>query len=142
MNMLVGVLCQVISDVSAEAEVERTTEEMDTKLDNFMDAMDTKLDGFTVAELDCMIQEPEQLVELLKLGINFETFKHNLRLFVGRELDGISRDDFKQLTVQCAGQRPVTLKDMLDNRHIILMEVFRIESVVENLAAAAGVAKA
>jgi len=135
LNMLIGILCQVISDVTNEAQEEQTMYDLDMQVDCITAALDDNNDGrFSLSELEQMITSPEDFLALAKLGVDYVALVNHLRLFLADGTDDISWDDFKTLIMQCVGSRSLTVKDLMEHRHYMSLELSRIESRVNRLA--------
>merc|ERR1719433_2139773 len=74
MNMLIGILCTVVSGAYDEAQGENWQTELEAKADLTMERLNVQKTGrFSLMELDRIIQNPGDFWELHNLGVDLVT---------------------------------------------------------------------
>lgn len=108
MNMIIGLLCEVVSTVSAEeteaAEIARMTE----KLHDAIAAVDTDFDGIvSPAEVSCLLSNKDAVQALSRVGIDVVALVQELDVLV--DTDGLPFDDFVEVVLQFRSAQAATV---------------------------------
>lgn len=108
MNMIIGLLCDVVSTVSAEeleaADIARMTE----KLYDAIAAVDTDFDGIvSPAEVSCMLSNKSVVEALSRVGIDVVALVQELDILV--DSDGLPFDDFVEVVLKFRSAQAATI---------------------------------
>ncbi|CAE6973476.1 Scn11a [Symbiodinium natans] len=124
MNMLIGVLCEVVGVVAQIEEERAFHDEAQSYIANFVDVLD--MDGdhklSKVEFLQLMERDPDLLRGLQAFGIDVVAFCDNaIALF--SDTDNMEVGDFVELVTQFRSQKQTTVKDLVDMRKFISMQL-------------------
>eukprot|EP00931_Biecheleriopsis_adriatica_P067235 TRINITY_DN41405_c0_g1_i1.p1 TRINITY_DN41405_c0_g1~~TRINITY_DN41405_c0_g1_i1.p1 ORF type:complete len:630 (-),score=123.02 TRINITY_DN41405_c0_g1_i1:20-1861(-) len=126
LNMLVGMLCEV---VSAAAEYEKEAIAL-KELEYAIELLDT--DGscsIASDELDDLLNTPSMIRKLDELGIDVSAFMEFAH-FVFEDRPELTLTDFAAMMVQFRGTKQATVKDIVDLRKYVTMEVSHLEKLL------------
>merc|ERR1719506_837178 len=119
MNMLVGILCDVVSHISADSKEEEFSKEVDKQIHRLANILDTDGDGLiSKEEFDTMMDDAETAHSLNSLGVDIVGLAHFAR-FIFEQCSDISYPDFAMLVGHFRGSKTVSLKDIMDMRRYI-----------------------
>eukprot|EP00928_Gymnodinium_smaydae_P029819 TRINITY_DN22351_c0_g6_i1.p1 TRINITY_DN22351_c0_g6~~TRINITY_DN22351_c0_g6_i1.p1 ORF type:complete len:642 (+),score=87.52 TRINITY_DN22351_c0_g6_i1:97-2022(+) len=125
LNMLIGILCEVVSgtaeaekEVAALLDLKREVERLDA---DGSDSVDKE-------ESNEILQNPCVMKKLDDLGVDVSAFVEFAQ-FVFDECPEMSRSDFIEMLVQFRGTKTATVKDIVDLRKYVAMEVNHLEDV-------------
>jgi len=132
MNMLIGVLVQVVGVVaSVESETNQMTQVKRLLLDSDMGLSES--DVITSQDIAIVFSDDKIVDGLRELGVDTDDlFEYSKLAF--RDRDQIPLRDFWQLVVQHRGNATVKVKDLVLMRQFIYTEISTLASQVENLA--------
>lgn len=124
MNMLIGVLCEVVGVVAQIEEERAFHDEAQMYIANFVHVLD--IDGdqklSKVEFLQLMERDPDLLKGLQAFGIDVVAFCDNaIALF--SDNDTMEVGDFVELVTQFRSQKQTTVKDLVDMRKFISMQL-------------------
>jgi len=128
MNMLIGVLVNVVSVV---ALVER--EKMDvlfvkSYVSQILDSRKMEKAGFiNKAEFELLVQTPGLIKVLQKVGVDVVGLVDYID-FIFREDVALNLYTFTDLVMQLRGENHATVRDLVDMRKFLLEEFFRLEN--------------
>ncbi|CAK9074142.1 unnamed protein product, partial [Durusdinium trenchii] len=127
MNMLIGVLCEVVN-VVAQVEEERAFHDQAHQfIETFVRTLDMDGDWMLSRDefLEVMERDPQLMTGLNNMGIDVVAFCDNaIALFDDCERMEVS--DFVELVTQFRGQKQTTVKDLVDMRKFISMQLRRV----------------
>lgn len=127
MNMLIGILCDVVSEQSADAKEDAFMKEVDHQIQRLAGILDTDGDGgISEEEFGIMICDPEMTESLNSLGVDIVGAAHFARFIYG-QCDAISYDNFALLMGQFRGGKAATIKDVMDMRRYMTLEILGLE---------------
>lgn len=128
MNMLIGILCEVVAheaQLSKEKAFLMEVEKQVTRLAKDLD--DDGSGGISADEFERIIRDPSMITSLHEFGVDIVDVAHFAR-FVYEQTDEISLPDFGQMVGQFRGSKACTVKDIMDVRQYITMELLELES--------------
>merc|ERR1719379_917885 len=127
MNMLIGIVCEVLSNVAQEQQQSGFEAEVDSKIGGILEELD--------ADGSCSISRREflQLMEnamilrtLHELGVDIATFVEGAH-FSYMHCDEFSTDHFLDMAKQYRGNSGASIKDMVDIRKFVAQELLGVE---------------
>jgi len=132
LNMLIGVLCDVISNVR-QAELDNIhVQHLDYEINQLVQSMDMDNDGsISKDEWEKVMHTKEAVIALDAVGVDVASLS-GLQEFIFKDTDELSLSEFVQLIAQFRGSRVVTVKDLVDTHKFISMEIDALESVVKD----------
>lgn len=123
MNMLIGVLCEVVSRVSTEEADLKRFKELEHEIGNIVEALDEDESGtITKDEFEDLVHSEAGLMSLDRLGVDIPAFSEFCSLFFQKG-SHIALGDFCNLVVQFQGSKAATVKDVVDMRKFITMQL-------------------
>merc|ERR1712046_92339 len=140
MNMLIGILCEVVSAV-ADAEKEATAQQrLEEHVKDLAEILDTDDDRhISKAEFQKLLTDPDLTQKLQDCGVDVIAVA-DFASFVFREVDTISYQDFRHMIIQFRGAKVTTVKDLMDTRKHFALELSFFESRLnDQLSALQGV---
>jgi hypothetical protein len=133
MNMLIGILCDVVSSVSADAKEEAFIKEVDSQIARLAAALDVNNSGgISSDEFDIIIHDPLMTASFDELGVDIVSVAHFAR-FIYQQCEEIAYSDFGILVGQFRGTKNATVKDIMDMRRYLTMELLSFDARVEAL---------
>jgi len=116
MNMLIGVLCEVVSAVAATEKEEILANQVMDKMMHVVDSLDENRDRrISYAEFSKMIEKPEVIRCMQDVGVNPVALIDfaDLMFFEDTELLELSFDEFMEKVIDMRGTNTATVKDTL-----------------------------
>mmetsp|Transcript_954 Transcript_954/g.1919 ORF Transcript_954/g.1919 Transcript_954/m.1919 type:complete len:642 (+) Transcript_954:54-1979(+) len=116
MNMLIGVLCEVVSAVAATEKEEILANQVMEKMMKVVDTIDENGDRrISYAEFSKMIEKPEVIRCLQDVGVNPMALIDfaDLMFFEDQELLELSFEEFMEKVIDMRGSNTATVKDTL-----------------------------
>jgi len=116
MNMLIGVLCEVVSAVAATEKEEILANQVMEKMMHVVDSLDENRDRrISYAEFSNMIEKPEVIRCMQDVGVNPVALIDfaDLMFFEDTELLELSFDEFMEKVIDMRGTNTATVKDTL-----------------------------
>eukprot|EP00931_Biecheleriopsis_adriatica_P016880 TRINITY_DN12301_c0_g4_i1.p1 TRINITY_DN12301_c0_g4~~TRINITY_DN12301_c0_g4_i1.p1 ORF type:complete len:581 (-),score=86.36 TRINITY_DN12301_c0_g4_i1:72-1628(-) len=128
MNMLVGILCDVISKVSEEESEQSALEKLHNEITVIAGELDEDDSGCLCrAEFEVLMRRPEALRCLDNLGVDLVGFVDYVH-FVFPADDELALKDFCHMIGQFRGSNVATVKDIVDMRKYISRELVSLEA--------------
>jgi hypothetical protein len=114
MNMLIGVLCEVISAVAVEEKENMITEKVHEKFGNIVNELDNNQNGLlTLRELELILYNPEALDVLKGMNVDPEDLIDVADDFLCEKGSAeLTFDDFFEMILDLRGGLEATLKDV------------------------------
>jgi hypothetical protein len=138
LNMLIGVLCEVVSTVAACEREEMAADYVRSHLEGILAEGDE--DGNQLVsreEFEAMMMQDDTRNVLMHCGVDIIGLL-GLQEFIFRESDQISFGEFFAMVLQLRGGNPCTVKDIVDTRNFVHTEVAilseRIQEWLEEVA--------
>lgn len=129
MNMLVGVLCEVIGQVASTEKEEMLVAAVKKELREFLDELDTDIDGhITKEEFAQMLRSPVAIKSLTNLGVDVVALLDSAEFLfqsdeAGQKFDKVlDFDAFMGTLLQLRGQNRATVSDVMELRKFIHAE--------------------
>eukprot|EP00931_Biecheleriopsis_adriatica_P046132 TRINITY_DN26478_c0_g2_i1.p1 TRINITY_DN26478_c0_g2~~TRINITY_DN26478_c0_g2_i1.p1 ORF type:complete len:587 (-),score=106.44 TRINITY_DN26478_c0_g2_i1:365-2125(-) len=126
MNMLVGILVDMVSEITegekdtrAVAELEYEVEQLDTDGNRVL----------TRDEVGQIVQNPAVTKKLDELGVDVAAFAEFAE-FVFQDQEEMDTRDFVYMAIQFRGEKNTTVKDVVDLRKFVTMEVNQLETIL------------
>jgi len=123
MNMLIGILCDVVrcvADVEKDAAFSRQLDDQVTDLAKTLDT--TKSGTITKHEFDEVTRDPALARYLDELGVDIVGISDYAH-FIFSQCEELSYQDFLMMVSQFRGAKGVTVKDMMDMRQFMALEL-------------------
>jgi hypothetical protein len=127
MNMLVGILCDVVANVASDEKEESFVQRVETLVSQLMQDLDT--DGshtLSKEEFDVIILNQDMMHVLHDFGVDVVGIV-DFGSFLFQECDELSFSDFLNLVVQFRETKQSTIKDVMDLRKYIARELSCLE---------------
>lgn len=128
MNMLIGVLCEVVSGVAQDEKEDAFLKEVEMQVQSMVRRLDADGDqSVTIHEFDGVMDSSEIMHDLQDLGVDvvaFVDFAH----FVFRDKDELTVSEFLEMVLQFRGSKAATVKDVVDMRKFVSMELEHLEA--------------
>jgi len=139
MNMLIGVLCDVVSGVARDEKKDVLLKEIEMSIDGIIKSLDTDNDAMiSKEEFQELFQSPLLVQKLDDLGVDvlaFVDFAH----FVFNDCELVNFASFFKMLTQFHGDKAATVKDIVDVRKFVSMEFSVFMSQLERrLSSCAG----
>lgn len=127
MNMLVGVLVQVVTSVSAAEKEQMEARFLKVHMVKLLSRLDEDSDKhISIDEFDTLLEKPQALKALREVDVDVVGLVE-LRDFIFRDKDTLSFPDFLELILQLRGNNTATVKCIVDMRMFIMKELVRVE---------------
>eukprot|EP00931_Biecheleriopsis_adriatica_P004198 TRINITY_DN105902_c0_g1_i1.p1 TRINITY_DN105902_c0_g1~~TRINITY_DN105902_c0_g1_i1.p1 ORF type:complete len:606 (-),score=102.30 TRINITY_DN105902_c0_g1_i1:20-1837(-) len=134
MNMLIGILCEVVSIVSQVEKEEMLVKQVEKVLAELMDNIDT--DGsrsVSKGEFVMLVSEPTWVKAIDKLGVDvFGLIDLADWIFEANEALSFSR--FMEIILELRGSNSATVKDIVDLRKLLNDHQERLEVLLRSVA--------
>jgi len=127
MNMLIGVICEVVSVVAQVEKEEMAVEAMKYKIMSMLPQLDT--DGnqkISKPEFKRLLETPSAAHELQEVGVDVVALV-DFGDFIFKDREEVSFSLFIDTVLQLRGSNTATVKDMIDMRKFILRELASME---------------
>jgi len=131
MNMLIGILCQVVSDVAEAQAEEDFLKDVEFEVGHVLQTLDE--DGsksLTADEFEQLFESPAMIQSLQDLGVDIIAYVD----FVNNKFRKVQELPFSvilETVVQFRGSKGATVKDIVDMRKAVTMDLSRIESMIK-----------
>mmetsp|Transcript_154857 Transcript_154857/g.288746 ORF Transcript_154857/g.288746 Transcript_154857/m.288746 type:complete len:733 (-) Transcript_154857:167-2365(-) len=132
MNMLVGVIVQVVSIVSAVEKEQMVVNFVKIQLRQILKSsgiLAGSENNITKAEFESLLQKPEAARALHELGVDVVGLV-DFTDFIFKDDVQISFPTFMEMVLQLRGTNTATVKDIVDFRKFILSEMSRLEDKI------------
>jgi hypothetical protein len=127
MNMLIGILCDVVSSVAADSNDEAFAKEVESQLGRLAIKLDQDGSGtISKEEFDVLIHDPQMTSSFFDLGVDIVAVA-DFAKFIFEQCDEISYADFGKLVGHFRGTKVSTIKDVMDVRRYVTMELLSLE---------------
>jgi len=136
MNMLIGVLCDVVSTVANAEKENSSMQEIESHIKSIQNILDVENDGhdfvITKERLDQILHDQDMIMSLHNIGVDVGALTDYCS-FVFNELNfdecqGLNCKEFLQLVKQCSGDKAATVKDLNEMRKYISQEISGLEA--------------
>eukprot|EP00931_Biecheleriopsis_adriatica_P016878 TRINITY_DN12301_c0_g2_i1.p1 TRINITY_DN12301_c0_g2~~TRINITY_DN12301_c0_g2_i1.p1 ORF type:complete len:591 (-),score=102.82 TRINITY_DN12301_c0_g2_i1:218-1795(-) len=128
LNMLVGILCDVISKVTDQETDGSALEQLHHEIAEIAEKLDEDRNGYlSKEEFEGLMQRPEALRSLDNLGVDLVGFVDFVR-FVFPPKGELALTDFCHMIGQFRGSNVATVKDIVDMRKYISRELDSLEA--------------
>lgn len=128
MNMLIGILCDVVSNVAEEAKEEMMVKEVKKHVTRLASTLDSDGDGVLSAEeFEAIIKDPDLTEAFSEMGVDVVGFAYFAK-FLYEQCDELTFNDFGVLACQFQGRKPASVQDVMDMRRYVTMELLCLES--------------
>lgn len=117
LNMLIGVLCEVISKVASEEKEENLTITVSEKMGEVVRGLDKDIDGnISHTEFKCILEEKKILEALEEVEVDPETLVDFADMFFIRDGEPIelSFESFMEMVLDLRGSNNATVKDVMN----------------------------
>jgi len=132
MNMLIGILCDVVFTVSDNQKEENLEREICEKVEALAHELDANGDGAVSGEeFTEAMDRPEFLVKLSNFGVDVPALL-DFAYYVFQENEELSYANFHHMVVQFRGGKAATLKDIMDMRKQISIQLSTIVNLYED----------
>jgi len=135
LNMLVGMLVDVISRVSTEETEERNIEAMGNALQSMLRSADKNYDGLvSKAEFESILADPEAVRFLYRVGVDVHTLAGDAEIIFGTQgTSHLPFEEFKEEVLQFRGTQTATLGTIMATRRLLHMTLEQIAGKLEVL---------
>jgi hypothetical protein len=137
LNMLVGILCDVVSEVSDfEREemlllyVRETLEALLTKLGLDVSEDEGKKDSISRESFEDLLEKPEAIKVLHKVGVDVFALVDQTDFIFENDRKALNFGDFFAVIMKLRGSNTATVKDMVDMRKLINTEISRMNDTL------------
>lgn len=128
MNMLIGILCDVVAKVADESKEDAFEQEVSFHVNKMATALDTDGSGtLSRAELETIIRDPDLAQGFNSIGVDIIGLADFAR-FCFEQCDEMTYDEYTQLVYQFRGSKNATLKDLMALRRYLSMELVGLEA--------------
>jgi len=123
MNMLIGILCDVVATVAESEKEDALVSEMENTITGLAVSLDIRRrHSISKEEFDKIIEHPEMTLALNDLGIDVVGLM-DFAFFIFQECDELSYSDFQHMAFQFRRAKTATVKDVMDIRKQLSMQV-------------------
>lgn len=123
MNMLIGILCDVVSTVASVEKDEAFVRELDSQVMDLAYKLDKRCNGtITESEFVEVTRNPVLTQCLDDLGVDVVGIT-DYATFIFSQVEELSYQDFQLMVSQFRGAKGVTVKDMMDMRKYVALEL-------------------
>jgi len=127
MNMLMGIIVQVMQVVGAMENEAATTHKVKTKITEILRNMDKDSnDKLSEEEFQALLTTPETAIVIKDLGVD-PVGLVDFADFIYRDQSEISFPEFLDLLIQLRGANQATVKDIVDLRQFVTQELRKTE---------------
>lgn len=128
MNMLIGIMCDVCSDAAASAKEEAFAKEVEHQLSRMSTQIDADHSGtIDRAEFDLIIKDPQLAHSFTELNVDLVGIAQ-FGEFIYEITEELSYAEFAVLVGQFRGSKSATVKDLMDIRRYMSMELLSFEN--------------
>jgi hypothetical protein len=125
MNLLIGVLCEVVNVVACVEKESMTIGYVKETLLRMLDETGLDADGdnmISKQEFGVLIQHPEAIKALNEIGVDCIGLS-NFSDFIFKDGDDLSFGEFMEVVLQLRGSNMATVKDVIDLRKLLTEEM-------------------
>merc|ERR1719329_742746 len=138
LNMLIGVLCEVVTTVSTEETEEAFRADVEKKVTEIVMCLDS--DGsMTVSEVEfkAMVDDPVKMKSIKSFDIDVIAFVSYIHFILmdPDQPNEIALEDFIEIVIQLRGTNASTVKDLIEMRKFVTLELDGLEEQVFKAAA-------
>jgi len=132
MNMLIGVLCEVVSVVASMEKEEANVNFVRERLRNLMESLDVDGDGMlSKKEVEDLVMMPGASRVMNDVGVDVYAFCEIAEFYLFDRSEEIPFGDFVELVLKLRGNNNVCVRDLVFLRQFIAEELEVIPSAVE-----------
>lgn len=122
LNMLIGILCDVVATVADVEKEEAFVRDMEAKVEALAQSLDTEQTGcVTKDEFDQVIHRQDVLQNLSDMGVDVVGLV-DFASFVFHECEELSYNNFLHMVLKFRGAKTATVKDIMDMRKQLSMQ--------------------
>lgn len=137
MNMLIGVLCEMVSTITATEKEVRIVDFVTGKLEAILDTLDEDGDKrISRVEFAKILQIPEAVLALDEVGVDpvgIMDFADFIFDDANVEEDGLAFQEFMDVILKLRGSNTATVKDVVDLRRFILASLEHLQFSLLNV---------
>merc|ERR1712224_60211 len=122
MNMLIGVLCEVVSVTAAVEKEEMMMQDLKIRLSSFMDAAGSQNDTISIERFFHLMDSPADVQTLHEIGIDIAALV-DFADFIFKGKDELEMGEFMENIMQFRGSNHATVKDIVDTRVFVTAEL-------------------
>jgi hypothetical protein len=128
MNMLIGILCDVVSEAAEDSKEELLMKEVKSEVTRLANELDMDGDGgISKDEFDLIVKDTKMCQSFCALGVDVVGIA-NFGKFIYNQADGdedmtMSYGDFGNLVCQFRGKKLASVQDVMDMRRYVTMEL-------------------
>jgi hypothetical protein len=127
MNMLIAILCDVVSAASRQSFEEAFKKEVDSHIARMASELDQDgSGGISREEFENILSDHVTTSAFNDIGVDIVGVAHFAK-FIYEQTDEISYADFAKLVGQFCGRRNATVKDVMDVSRYITVEILSLE---------------
>jgi len=126
MNMLIAVLCEVVSVVAQVEKTEMMMKDLRFRLTDMMQAIG-RAQGIRKEDLRTLSESPEALRGLHEIGVDVVSLV-DLAEFIFLDRQELDLDAFMEVVLQFRGSNNATVKDVVDMRKFMCKELAGLET--------------
>lgn len=127
MNMLIGILCDVVATVAETEKEESFQKEVERQIHRLAEELDTDGSGtITQAEFDIILHDPALTTSFYDIGVDLVGLADFAR-FIFDQCDEITYSEYAQLVCEFHGSKITTVKDLMALRRYLSMELLSLE---------------
>lgn len=131
MNMLIGILCDVVATVANVEKDEAFSRELDSQVTELAEMLDKSGSGtITHEEFDEVLSNPYLAQSLDDLGVDVVSIS-DYAAFIFSQCEELTYQDFLHMVSQFRGAKDATVKDMMDMRKCIAMELSYVKDSLD-----------
>lgn len=124
MNMLIGVLCEVVSGVAAIEKEEAAINFVKENLLKMLKRLDEDESGaLSREEIDHVTNDPDALDVLFEIQVDVDYFMHLHDMIFEDPEKEMSIEEIMELILTCRGDRPATMQDIVDGHTYTLWAI-------------------
>merc|ERR1712194_436359 len=128
MNMLIGVLCEVVSMVAENEREQLNAEWVKEVLQGVLEELDENNDGkLSREEVGRLIMQPRAAKVISEVGVDVEGLVDLAEFYLFNESDDVMFEDFIGLVLQLRGSNDASVKDLVDLRRFMVEEMQNME---------------
>jgi len=121
MNMLIGVLCQVVLDVSAEEEENNVKAQMAKSLLVMLEELDDDKSGqLSKIEVQDVISEPEAIAIMKDIQVDTNHLLDLTEMLYAGDQNGLEIPTFMNILLALRGKRTVTMNDLAKSNNFTM----------------------
>lgn len=136
LNMLIGVMCSVITQVAADEQEDMMVERIREQFGEIVAELDTNTDGLlSWSEFQLMLEKPQALAACESVSIDPETMIDLCEdlFFEDGEPVGVSFEDFMQMVLDCRGGQEASVREVMSIAKICNNKFSEIRGKVERV---------